>query len=129
MKSFRTAALVAIGFVALAAGVDRLAFSEEFGLWTYTLSTIAGLSLAVLGLLIILGKLFFSRQKNLSAGVFLLFAGLLTFFLALLVWTAAGKPLPRETPRSSWLDQVPPLRTWDEKKTVTPLALSFCKRS
>ena len=95
MQRVRISLLIALGLVALAAALDWLAFAEGFGLWTYTLGTFAGLLLALLGLLLSIGRLLFARHKGLGLGPLFILTGVTTFLLALLVWIAAGRPVFR----------------------------------
>lgn len=88
--------LAAMGLTAIAAALDYFVFAEEFGLWTYTLGTITGLGLALLGLLVSIGKLLFSRNKGagLALGALLILSGIFTFLLAFGIWMAMGQPVP-----------------------------------
>lgn len=95
MKRVRIGLLIAFCIAALAAALDWLAFAEEFGLWTYTLGTFAGLGLALLGLLMSIGRLLFARRKGIGLGPLFILIGLTTFLLALLVWIAVGRPIFR----------------------------------
>ncbi len=92
MKRVRIGLFIAFGLAALAAVLDWFAFAEEFGLWTYTLGTIAGLGLALLGLLFAIGRLLSARRKGIGLGPLFILTGVVTFLLALLVWIAAGRP-------------------------------------
>ncbi len=95
MKRVRIGLLIALCLAGAAAVLDWLAFAEEFGLWTYTLGTFAGLGLGLLGLLMSIGRLLFARRKGLSLGPLLILIGVITFLLALLVWIATGRPIFR----------------------------------
>ena len=81
MRRVLFALLAALGLVALAAALDWFAFSEDFGLWTYTLGTIGGLGLVLAGLLISIGTLLTARKKwpGLALGGQIIFTGLLAF--------------------------------------------------
>lgn len=96
MRKLLYTLLTAIGLTAIAVAMDHYVFSEEFGLWTYTLGTISGLGLALLGLLISIVRLLFSRKKGagLALGALLILTGVLTFLMALAIWLAAGRPAP-----------------------------------
>lgn len=101
MRRVLFALLAALGLVALAAALDWFAFSEDFGLWTYTLGTIGGLGLVLAGLLISIGTLLAARKKwpGLALGGQIIFTGLLAFALALLIWFATGQPVHGATSR------------------------------
>ncbi len=96
MRQMRASLLIALGLTALLTGIDHFAFTEEFGLWTYTLGAFIGLGLALLGLLLSIVKLLFSRRKGpgLVLGGQIILIGLLTFGLVLLIWLVTGKPEP-----------------------------------
>lgn len=109
MKRIRSALLIALGLATLLAALDRFAFAEGFGLWTYTLGAFTGLGLTLLGLLIAIIRLLFSRRKGpgLALGGQIILIGLLTFGLVLLIWLATGKPVPAFQPwpwhHSHWI--------------------------
>jgi len=96
MRRIFLALLMAIALTALAAALDWFGFGEGFGLWTYTLGTVSGLGLALLGLLISIWNLLFARRKRpgLALGGQIILTGLFAFGLALLIWLATGKPIP-----------------------------------
>ena len=93
MRRILYAFLSALALTALAAALDYFAFVEDFGLWAYTLGTIAGLGLALLGLIYSIVKLLFSRRKGpgLALGALFILTGILTFLLSLAVWLLTGK--------------------------------------
>lgn len=93
MKRVGIGLLIAFCLAGAAAVLDRFAFTEKFGLWTYTLGTFAGLGLALLGLLLSIGKLLSARRKGIGLGPLLILIGVTTFLLALLVWIAASRPI------------------------------------
>jgi phosphotransferase system glucose/maltose/N-acetylglucosamine-specific IIC component len=88
--------LAAIVLSGILAGIDRVFFTEDFGLWTYTLGTMTGMGLALLGLLLSIGTLLFSRRKGagLALGALIILTGVFTFLLVLLIWLATGMPTP-----------------------------------
>jgi len=88
--------MTAIGLIIILAGIDRVLFTEDFGLWTYTLGTMVGMGMALLGLLISIGALIYSKHKGarLAIGALIILTGVFTFLFALLVWLITGTPVP-----------------------------------
>ncbi|MTI96162.1 MAG: hypothetical protein FH749_11875 [Firmicutes bacterium] len=87
--------LSALGLVALAALADLLLFAEEFGLWTYTLGALAGMVVALLGLVILISTTFLrsgQRLPRLRLGSGLLLTGAGTFILSWIIWFALNTP-------------------------------------
>lgn len=96
MKRVLYAFLAGLGLMALAAGLDQLLFAEEFGLWAYTLGSMTGMGLALLGLVLSIGTLLFSRKKgrSLAIAALIILTGVSTFIFSLLLWLALGMPVP-----------------------------------
>ena len=95
MRRLLYALLSAMGLTIIMAGIDWLFFTEDFGLWTYTLGTMTGMGLALLGLLLSIGMLFSRRKgRGLALGALVILVGVFTFLLVMLVWLATGMPTP-----------------------------------
>lgn len=94
MRRIVYALLAALCLTGIAAAADWYGFDDSFSLWTYTLGTVIGMTLALIGLLLSIGKLMFSRRKGagLTTGALIILTGVFTFLLSLLVWVALGKP-------------------------------------
>ncbi|HOC06199.1 MAG: hypothetical protein ACOX21_08280 [Bacillota bacterium] len=90
MRRIGISLLIALCLTALAALLDRFVFAESFGLWTFTLGTLAGLVLIGLGLVLFIFRLL--TAKKIGASPVLILSGIVAFLLSLAVWIATGRP-------------------------------------